>query len=132
MSLLEHGTLEAPMFGDVPRPAREGEVALYRFFDADGQLLYVGVSAEPFRRWASHTERHWWKKAVKFAIVWHPDEAAARAAERSAIQVEAPLHNVHGVRARQGNAIRAGVRLSAARAARSPSTPLAPVFLEPY
>ncbi|OII64610.1 hypothetical protein BJP40_19930 [Streptomyces sp. CC53] len=77
--------------------AKGDEVALYRFFDGDGCLLYVGISKDPLVRWQEHTNSHkWWGSVVEYEVVWHATRAAARAAEASAIRDEAPIHNLRG------------------------------------
>lgn len=75
-----------------PRPVQR--VALYRHWDADGVLLYVGISADPRVRRRTH-ERHsvWTEFAVREEVEWHPDRQAAEVAERDAIVAEKPLFN---------------------------------------
>jgi excinuclease UvrABC nuclease subunit len=68
---------------------------LYRFYDANRQLLYVGITNYPRERWRLHRRKSSWWSSVAFVSVHHlPDEKAARAAERKAIQTENPMHNV--------------------------------------
>lgn len=70
---------------------------LYRLYDADGGLLYIGQSNDPWQRFRSH--RHdsaWWvHRAVRGRISVFPDRAAAKAAEREAIKAERPRYNIH-------------------------------------
>lgn len=70
-------------------------VALYRIFDADGRLLYVGVSENPLRRLRQHHVGSRWFRgvAVRTEIEWHQSRKAALAAEAEAIRTEAPVHN---------------------------------------
>lgn len=95
----------------VPLPTAPGETALYRFFDADDRLLYVGISDQPIRRWAGHTERRWWREARTCTVQWYGSRHEAAAAEKHAITHEDPVHNVWGT-ARQGEVIRKGVQRS--------------------
>lgn len=70
------------------------KTALYRFFDADGRLLYVGVTSNPKVRWHAHElYQHWWQEVHTKEIEWLPTRAEALAAERQAIRTEKPLHD---------------------------------------
>lgn len=68
--------------------------ALYRFFGADGQLLYVGITGKPGKRWETHMRSQpWWPDVTKQTVNWHPTREAALTAERLAIRDQRPLHN---------------------------------------
>lgn len=67
--------------------------ALYRHYNADGALLYVGISNSPIYRLRQHEASAWFFNISNVSIEWHATERAARAAERKAIAVERPLHN---------------------------------------
>lgn len=76
---------------------RDQEVphALYRFFDAAGQLLYVGLTVDPGSRWKNHSKRKtWWYDVANSTMEWFPSRKAVEAAEILAIRNERPLHNV--------------------------------------
>lgn len=74
---------------------RTGATALYRLYDANGQILYVGISRNPAWRWGAHAEQHpWWLDVDSFDVEWHPSRAAAEAAEKHAILTERPARNV--------------------------------------
>lgn len=71
--------------------------ALYRLFDSEGRLLYVGITFNPRNRWAGHSAtKSWWKQVVRREIEWHETRYAAEAAERAAILAERPLYNIAG------------------------------------
>jgi len=70
---------------------------VYRFYDAEGRLLYVGVTYSPAMRFREHARRDWWADAVRNTIVWHDRRADALAEEARAIATEGPLHNIAGV-----------------------------------
>jgi len=72
---------------------------LYRHFDADGRLLYVGVSFHAVVRAYQHKAgAEWWAQAVTMKVERFPTREAALLAEREAIKQEKPLHNqVHTV-----------------------------------
>lgn len=70
---------------------------LYRFFDADGRLLYVGVARDLGSRFAAHRRRSaWWSDTARGATVVYPSRAAAELAEAIAILSEHPIHNTAG------------------------------------
>lgn len=72
-----------------------GHTALYRHFDADGTLLYVGVSITPLRRLEAHREQsHWVRRIASVRVEWFSSRAAAMIAEAAVIKAERPLYNV--------------------------------------
>lgn len=74
-----------------------GRTALYRLYDAEDRLLYVGITKNLEQRWAGHkysaTSSVWWPEVVRKDIEWHPTRQAADEAETAAILRETPLHN---------------------------------------
>jgi GIY-YIG catalytic domain-containing protein len=71
------------------------ECALYRHFDADGTLLYVGISLSALNRLGQHKQNaEWFDKIARVAIEKFPTRAAALEAEHNAIKEEKPLYNV--------------------------------------
>jgi len=72
--------------------------ALYRFFDADGNLLYVGISDNLTVRFEWHrVNQPWWRDIARKTITWYGTRNKAAAAEDYAIKTERPLHNRHGL-----------------------------------
>ena len=72
-----------------------GETALYRYFDAEGALLYVGVTGDPVKRDREHAATSPWRgSARRRTIEWYCSRTEALAAERTAIRRERPAHNV--------------------------------------
>lgn len=70
------------------------QTTVYRLFDAQGQLLYIGTTADPQERWAQHgRERLWWSSVVRATVEWYDTRTEALAVEREAIRSECPLHN---------------------------------------
>jgi predicted GIY-YIG superfamily endonuclease len=68
---------------------------LYRFFDAANQLLYVGITASPPRRFNEHrTNKEWWTQVNKITIENYSTRSGLQAAERHAITTEQPRYNV--------------------------------------
>lgn len=69
--------------------------ALYRFYSATGELLYVGITLNPSARWKRHRrDKPWWSEVARITLETHPDRPAVLAAERAAIETEHPQHNV--------------------------------------
>lgn len=68
--------------------------ALYRFYDADATLLYVGITGSLFRRISRHGKTAPWQGDVAHITVeWHPDRTSAAAAEHAAVLDERPRYN---------------------------------------
>lgn len=69
--------------------------ALYRLFDADEKLLYIGISRDPKIRWRQHRRWSAWSTQVAMRVIeWHDSRTAALLAELRAIRTERPRHNV--------------------------------------
>lgn len=67
---------------------------LYRFYSDGGQLLYVGITNNPPRRFTEHAgSKDWWNSVSGITMQRYPDRAAVQAAEKRAIAVESPLYN---------------------------------------
>lgn len=87
-------------FIEVPLAEREqeGQHFLYRFFDAEDQLLYVGISwSAPARAKQHRADKDWWELVRRMTVEPHRSSAAARAAETRAIRTEHPMYNRAGV-----------------------------------
>jgi predicted GIY-YIG superfamily endonuclease len=70
--------------------------SLYRHFSETGDLLYIGVSLSTLVRLGQHAKHSGWFASIARVEVEHFDNReAALAAERAAIENEAPLHNKH-------------------------------------
>lgn len=67
---------------------------LYRYFDSDGQLLYVGITGDQLKRQSQHRRSSKWFDQVSSAQFQHyTSRAEAAAAEVRAIQEENPIFN---------------------------------------
>ena len=76
---------------------RDAKTALYRHFDANDRLLYVGISLSPLDRLRQHrAASHWAKKITRVAVEWFECRPSAMAAELKAITTEMPLNNIDG------------------------------------
>ncbi|MFB7359576.1 GIY-YIG nuclease family protein [Streptomyces gardneri] len=75
---------------------RSAPTALYRFFDADGRLLYVGITKDLQTRFATHARtKHgsWWPLVARRTVEWFSDRPTASRAEICAIKSEDPAYN---------------------------------------
>lgn len=90
--------LGKPEHGVEPGPHPAQPTTLYRFYDAKGTLLYVGIAGNPGRRFDQHAKgpggKPWWSQVVGSTMEHFPDRATAAAAEVRAIVAESPVHNV--------------------------------------
>ena len=83
---------EFKAFGIAP-PGRE---FLYRLYDTDRRLLYVGITWNPFVRWTSHKKTKPWWHDVDFAEVYLcQSDRDAREWETWCIKHLDPTHNKH-------------------------------------
>ena len=75
-----------------------GPTALYRLFDADDRLLYIGITLDPAQRFREHRRTQpWWPDVARRVVEWLP--VAGREAEyceRAAIAAEGPMRNRSG------------------------------------
>lgn len=74
---------------------------LYRLFDIDGRLLYVGITINPAKRIRSHQTGKWWGSLIQRTDIRRLPEGTGRVGaesiERKVIGAERPEHNVLGV-----------------------------------
>lgn len=69
--------------------------ALYRFYDTDGHLLYVGVTLDPSARWKTHSkDKPWWLDVANITVELYPSRSTVIDAERAAIIAERPRYNI--------------------------------------
>jgi hypothetical protein len=67
---------------------------LYRHFNSEGQLLYVGISNSALVRLGAHkANAHWFDSITKVTIEKCTDREDALTKEAKAIQIEHPLFN---------------------------------------
>jgi len=77
----------------------DSPTAVYRWYDANDQLLYVGVSFDLGTRFASHRYGNDnWQQVRRIELEWFDSRRGALEAEARAIATEHPMWNVrHGV-----------------------------------
>jgi len=86
---------EIPIRGETPCDLVRGQQqALYRFYDAGGDLLYIGITWNPYSRWRQHARNSpWFGSASRVTCAVYPNEWTALKEEVLAIRAEAPLFN---------------------------------------
>jgi predicted GIY-YIG superfamily endonuclease len=68
---------------------------LYRHYDADKNLMYVGISLNAFARLSQHRDHSkWFEKIAHVEIEHFPTREEALAAEKNAIKSENPMFNI--------------------------------------
>lgn len=72
--------------------------AVYRMYDADDRLLYVGCSSSWPLRLDAHRTKDWFTDVSRVALAHYSDKRSALSAERLAQRDEDPIHNIvcHG------------------------------------
>lgn len=73
---------------------------LYRWFDAEGTLLYIGITTDPEARERRHRSGSWWFQWASRCEVDYPQimsQSVAEEAEQAAIVAEHPVFNKQGV-----------------------------------
>ena len=80
---------------------------LYRFYDADLQPLYIGVSSGTPLRWEQHRKHaKWWLLADYVAVSYYESYRSVRVAEKAAIRHEQPRFNKQFLRGPANASIR--------------------------
>jgi predicted GIY-YIG superfamily endonuclease len=73
---------------------------LYRYFDENDRLLYVGITKNQFQRFQSHAFNTKWVELIHKATFEHYfSRSEVRQAEIAAIAAENPMFNIQGVAA---------------------------------
>ncbi len=71
---------------------------LYRFWDGEGNLLYVGISVRPWDRWRQHAgDKPWWEEVASVTLESFATRSDVLAAELIAIRSEGPKYNIAGL-----------------------------------
>jgi hypothetical protein len=78
-----------------PPPKTPERTALYRYFDVNGDLLYIGISINPDGRLQAHRDNHepWVPAVASRTIEWLDSRPLALKAEEEAIKAERPRYN---------------------------------------
>ncbi|MET7429601.1 GIY-YIG nuclease family protein [Streptomyces flaveolus] len=72
----------------------QGRTSLYRLFDSEGRLLYIGISNNPEKRFNTHRwTKPWRQEIASYTAEWLDTREEAEAAEIEAIRSELPAYN---------------------------------------
>lgn len=75
--------------------SRDSPNVLYRMFDADDNLLYVGITFNPQSRFTAHRrDKEWWRDIARISLSHYECRVDLAEAERQAIRDEQPLYNL--------------------------------------
>lgn len=73
------------------------QTSLYRYFDAAGVLLYVGITSRRTGRSLQHAaEKSWWSEVARAEYEHFATREEAARRERLVIATERPRHNITG------------------------------------
>jgi hypothetical protein len=73
--------------------------AVYRFFDAENQLLYLGITHDLEKRWGAHERSQpWWLDVVRRQVAWYDTRKEAEHVEVAATATERPRYDRSGKR----------------------------------
>ena len=76
------------------RENADREHTLYRLFDKEDTLLYVGVTFMPGHRLNQHYKKRWGAEIARTELVTFPSRREALRGESKAIATESPRHNI--------------------------------------
>lgn len=75
-------------------PDSPERTALYHLYNADGQLLYVGITVNPKARWRAHAkDKYWWPEVARKTIEWFETRKSAERVEKIEVEEEGPKYN---------------------------------------
>ena len=78
----------------VTRSVEETHI-LYRFYDDEERLLYIGVTVDPGKRMSAHCHgKSWWQSVHNITMQNFSSSSDLMCAEREAIKAEDPIYNV--------------------------------------
>lgn len=67
---------------------------LYRFYDSEDTLLYIGITGDPMNRWSGHShDKTWYRDVARSSMEHFESRGALAAAEIHAIRTEKPRYN---------------------------------------
>jgi len=80
--------------GHITRRTFDQRTDVYRLYDADEQLLYVGVGVNGYARLDAHRrEKPWWPEVRRVVMTQYGTRWTALHVEACAIRDEKPLYN---------------------------------------
>lgn len=77
-----------------PEWTSTGMTAVYRFWAADGSLIYVGFTASLRQRFLDHqADKPWWPEVARKTVRWYPTRGDAATAEDAVLAARRPRYN---------------------------------------
>lgn len=77
--------------GELVRPEPTG---LYRFYGETDDILYVGISWHPGKRFVQHARtKPWWPEVKSYELKWYADRPTAESTETGLIRKLRPPYN---------------------------------------
>jgi predicted GIY-YIG superfamily endonuclease len=68
---------------------------LYRFYDSENSLLYIGISINAYARAKTHQNtKEWWPEVAFIKLECFDSREFVQEAEKLAIQIEKPKYNI--------------------------------------
>lgn len=68
---------------------------LYRMFNLEDELLYVGITMRPVARLRDHSkDKDWWSEVATIRLTTYANATLLREAEQRAIRNESPRYNI--------------------------------------
>ncbi|MGA5604025.1 GIY-YIG nuclease family protein [Streptomyces griseoincarnatus] len=80
----------------VPKTTTPRRAAVYRLYDAQDTLLYIGSAYDPEKRCRTHRAKPWWPEVARREDQWVASRRKAYVEEMKAIAVEGAKHNQMG------------------------------------
>ena len=79
------------IIGELVRPEPTG---LYRLYGKAGDILYVGISWHPGKRFVQHARtKPWWLEVKSYELKWYADRPTAESTETGLIRKLRPPYN---------------------------------------
>jgi hypothetical protein len=92
---------------------------VYRLFSADEELLYIGITTDPYVRWRQHQRsKPWADEVASYSLQRFAWIDLAQAAEVLAITTENPRYNIRSTESGNQQQRNAGQRSAMLRASR--------------
>ena len=80
------------------------EHTVYRLYDQEGRLIYVGCTHDLYKRLKFHQKHQWWYPQIaRIVTETHPSRSAALNAETRIRDTEHPRWNIEGRWMKRGN-----------------------------
>lgn len=107
------------------------QIKLYRYFDKEGTLLYIGITSDEIARMVAHRgTKHWYKQVTRIDLEFYDSLELAMLAEKKAIHSEKPLHNkrhnstdllkIIKLQPKEGECLACGKKITSIRKSRNP------------